>query len=130
MKTFADRDAPVSDGLSESLRDIVRMYVVDRFQSEIWQAKFFTAGQAFEYLGIKVAGRIQWFPSGPDDVSRMQDGGGKSGQASFPQQIGLDGGFLNAVVAKRSAWRFFSGGNLDARSISMCATDFQAPCSE
>ena len=58
MKTFADRDAPVNDRLRESLGHIVRVHVVDRFESEVWQAKFFTAGQAFEYLGIKVAGRI------------------------------------------------------------------------
>ena len=58
MKTFADRDAPVNDSLCESLGNIVRVYVVDRFQSEVWQAKFFTASQTLEDLGIKVAGRI------------------------------------------------------------------------
>jgi hypothetical protein len=47
----------------------------------------------------------------------MQDRGGEPRHSSFPQQVDLDGGFLNAVVAERSPRCFLGGGNLDTRPV-------------
>src|ERR1700722_17849569 len=117
MKALSDRHAPVNHCLRDRLGDIVRMNVVHCLESEVGQTQFFTASQPLEYLGIKMAGWIQWFPSGSDDMARMQDGGGKSRQASFSQQILFNRRFANAVVAEGLSRRFFGGRDLDTRPM-------------
>src|ERR1700736_2533238 len=105
MKAFSDGHAPVARRLRECQGDVVGVHMMHGFEPEVRQGDFFTSCQELEHHWVKMAGWIQRFPSGSDDMPRMQDRCRKSRQTSLPQEIFFNRGFPNAIIAKRFSWR-------------------------
>lgn len=98
------------------MSDVIRMNVMQSLHAKIRQGHLLSARETSEDLGIEVAGRIDWGPARPDDVTRLEHGGRKALSARLIQQIVLNCGFLNPVLAKGTARGFFGGRNLDTVS--------------
>jgi hypothetical protein len=117
MKTFSHSDAAVNQRSFERLGNIVGMDVVHRFEPEVWQNYFFATRQAAENLGIEMAHGIKRFPTRPDDVPGVQQGGWKSSEAGFPQEVFFNCGLLHTVLAERPARCLFGGRHLNAGAM-------------
>jgi hypothetical protein len=74
------------------------MNVLKRGQPIIRQRDRQSAGEAIECRRIEVAGWIYRPPSGTGDVSRVEDGSGKS-PLTLIQEEALDLGFPDSVVS-------------------------------
>ncbi len=83
METLPDRAALVSDGLHKRLHDIIRTHVMHGFQSEIGQCQFCAGGELGQYRRVEVAGRMEWYSAGPDNITGMHDGAEKSSAPCF-----------------------------------------------
>jgi len=87
------------------------------FKTDIRERKLFSLSQRGEYLWIEVARRIERIPPRTNDMTEMQSRGRESVSARFVQQICLDRGLLDAIVANGTAWLRLRGGHLNAITV-------------
>ena len=114
MKTLADCGTAPCHRLHESLRDVVRVDVVDRLHSEIRQQHLASRRQERKHLRVEIAGGIQWTPTRPHEMTGMQRGRGESGIARYLQKIRLDRSLAAAVIAEGLSRRIFPRRHLHA----------------
>ncbi len=125
VKTLAHCRCTHGDSSHKGLRNVAGVDVMYGLHSKVGKQEFTPTCKQRENLRIDVAGRIDRSPSRPDDMPRVQNGGGKASGARLFQQVGLDGRFLAAVVAKGLARLLFAGRNLHAWTVDPDGTAMQ-----
>ena len=93
------------------------MHMMHGFHPQIRERQLFSLRQFLENRRIEIACRIHDNPAWSHDVTWVQDGGRETMQTRLIQQIGLDGGFLDAVFPKGTAGLFFGRGHTDAGAM-------------
>ena len=118
MEALADCAISVRDRELECLRNIISVHVMHGLHAEIGKDQLLTVGELREHCKIEVSGRVEWGPSGPDDVSRMENRGANFLAARRLEQPFFDRRFFYSVVTKRLTRLRLGGWNDSAVSVN------------
>ena len=97
--------------------DVLRMHMMDSLHSKIWDPNFFTVHECGENSRIEVSLRVDGRPSRAHEMARVKNRDRESGVFPLLDQIALNRGLPNTIVAKRTTRPVFSGGNDGAVSM-------------
>src|SRR3990172_5177078 len=79
------------------------MHMMDGLHPQIRQGDLFSCSQCFVYFRIEVPGRIKWYPTRTNNVTRMNYCCRKARNMREAEQPGFDGCFINSIFTKRPA---------------------------
>ncbi len=117
MKALADCGTPPRHGPHECLRHVVRMDVMDRLHSEIWQNHLASRRQKGKHLRIEIAGGIQWTPAGTHKMTGMQRRRREPGIACYLQKVRLNRSLAAAIIAEGLSRRIFPRRHLHTITV-------------